>query len=382
MLIYFQISKAYPVLILNNNTASVNTSGLFGYWRFENESSGIAVDYSGYGNNGTLTSMNNSGNSTSGPTVNGMFGKAMQFDGVNDYVNIGNSTSFNITGEITVSAWVYPLSAPASEGRTAVSRYRWYSDAEYGWNLGASWTGNAFAFIVYNGSGVYGWAEDSNFFATKLNTWTHFVGVFKPSQYVYLYEDGVLVDSDTSVPINIVYNRSTDNVTIGRRSGDAQSYFNGTIDEVQIWNRSLTAGEISELYKSQVIYGTSTTFTGSNCNGLCSLYRNETLTVTNTENGTATVLPAGWNYYIYNTSGNQNYTQSSILLPINVTPSITTCTVFPSTQSITYGSSITQYCGSDYGSCKLYKNSTEITTLNNTAVVYGVGDHAFVGNLS
>ena len=52
---YFTIEKAKPVLIMSNNTAEVNTSGLVGYWKFD-EGVGTSVrDSSGEGNNGTFT---------------------------------------------------------------------------------------------------------------------------------------------------------------------------------------------------------------------------------------------------------------------------------------------------------------------------------------
>ena len=87
--------------------------------------------------------------------------------------------------------------------------------------------------------------------------------------------------------------------------------FNGTIDEAQIWNRSLTASEINELYQSKVVNQTTTTFTGSNCptaaqgaaDFTCNLYRNMSL-VSNPDTQT---LNSGFYYYIYNTTGGQNY---------------------------------------------------------------------------
>jgi len=105
--VWYSINKAKPVLILNNNTASVNTSGMVGYWRFENESLGYVTDYSGWNNTGTLTNMNNAGNTTSGP-IDGRFGKALQFDGVNGYVETPTNGFSNNQGSIEM--WMNPVS--------------------------------------------------------------------------------------------------------------------------------------------------------------------------------------------------------------------------------------------------------------------------------
>jgi hypothetical protein len=75
-----------------------NTSGLVGYWPFDEGTGTIAYDKSGNNNNGTLLN---------GPTwTSGKVGGALSFDGVNDYVNVGTSTILkNITSSITMSTW-------------------------------------------------------------------------------------------------------------------------------------------------------------------------------------------------------------------------------------------------------------------------------------
>jgi len=65
------------------------------------ETSSKAVDISRYGNNGTING--------AVWTSSGRFGSALQFDGVDDYVDCGNGASLNITTAVTVEAWVNPL---------------------------------------------------------------------------------------------------------------------------------------------------------------------------------------------------------------------------------------------------------------------------------
>ena len=90
------------------------------------------------------------------------------------------------------------------------------------------------------------WAVVSSF----LNKWTNFVGFYKPGVYMKLYQNRILVAEKTNlaVPSSIVYNAAVDPAVIGR-SVRSQSHFNGTIDEVRIYNRSLSPQEVYYLYK-------------------------------------------------------------------------------------------------------------------------------------
>ena len=94
LLLSFTLSATLDsqTLSQNSNLSIIKNlqNGLVGYWRFDEGSGSIAYDYSGNGNNGTLIN---------GPTwVDGILGKALEFDGVNDYVNIPDSSSLDING--------------------------------------------------------------------------------------------------------------------------------------------------------------------------------------------------------------------------------------------------------------------------------------------
>ena len=93
---------------INSSQNSKLTNGLVGMWSFNGpDMSGVtAYDRSGQGNNGTLTN---------GPSrVAGKIGQALSFDGVNDYVSIGNSATLqNLpdAGPFSVAFWVRNRSA-------------------------------------------------------------------------------------------------------------------------------------------------------------------------------------------------------------------------------------------------------------------------------
>ena len=87
------------LLSLTTGSAQANLSdGLVAHWPLDEGGDGTARDASGNGNDGTLN----------GPTWDsGKFGGALSFDGSNDFVDCGNSSTLDFgTGDFTVSAWI------------------------------------------------------------------------------------------------------------------------------------------------------------------------------------------------------------------------------------------------------------------------------------
>jgi hypothetical protein len=260
--------------------------------------------------------MNNSGNETSGPTTDGRFGNAMKFDGVNDYVDVGNTVAAG--KDITVIAWA----------KSATSTWN-----TYGWVTSAR-VANGYVVHTNNGSTsvtMYVLNSSGNYFSvgscspSDITTWHQYGVIYDDNQNkAYVVCDGQLTQSD----LDIVRTSGTIDPEIGRDYGYTNRYGNGTIDEVQIYNRSLSADEIKELYESTKPYGQPTTFTLTEQNtGDADVGYNlfwNTTNVTTTHNGTAIQLPAGYHYYLANTSGGQNYTRSALLLPVNITQNTST----------------------------------------------------------
>ena len=119
-----------------------------------------------------------------------------------------------------------------------------------GWNFGKTWVGDRFEFLVCNGTSGCENVGNSGFFATYLNQWVHTAGVFNSGETIQLYLNGNLTvnESTTITSIHTSEDIPLLQPTIGRRSGEAQSNWNGTIDEVSIFNRSLSASEINSIY--------------------------------------------------------------------------------------------------------------------------------------
>ncbi len=205
-------------------------TGLVGLWHFDNDSSmgendANIYDWSGNGNDGSVMGWNIT-------TANGKFRKAMQFDGADDYIDAGNSSSLSMTNAITVSAWVYPLGANDVWDKVI-------SKGEQTWGLELRTDLDTYGFTVYDTD--YRVAYGGNY---TIGRWTHLVGTFNGST-VKIYVNGKLSENTTTA--TAIANPGQYDLDIGRNSAGNQ-YSNAVIDEVAIYNRSLSAQEIKRLY--------------------------------------------------------------------------------------------------------------------------------------
>ena len=88
------------VTLTNGSSGNVTASRPVAAYDFEEASGSKVIDASGQGNHGTR-----SGNSR---ITQGRFGKALSFDGLNDWVTVNGAASVDLTTGMTVEAWVYP----------------------------------------------------------------------------------------------------------------------------------------------------------------------------------------------------------------------------------------------------------------------------------
>jgi len=210
--------------------SSLSDKTLVGYWPLNETSGTNAPDESGNGNDGTLVNMEDA------DWVDGVSGKCLSFDGVNEYVDCGNDTSLDITDAITVSAWYYSYNRDNWE--TILCKGANYPNDIY--NLGYESTTNTVTFIL---NFVSAGRQSINYIKNLEDGFHHVAGTYDGTT-MRLYIDGVEVNFD-----NYTDTIKTDNnpLQIGMRSS---SYIpaKGLIDEVRIYNTALTADEIKVLY--------------------------------------------------------------------------------------------------------------------------------------
>jgi hypothetical protein len=171
---------------------------------------------------------------------------AITFDGVDDYVSIGDKTQLKITGEITISVWV---KGNAQQNKGILSKYS-ATSAQRGYLLASENVANSQKITWYyqRSAGSFN-ADDTLTTSTNVldGTWHHIVATFLPSTYARIYVDGILNASDTTTIQSAIVN-NTAPVQIGLH--DTSTNFNGSIDDVRIYNRALTETEIAILAKS------------------------------------------------------------------------------------------------------------------------------------
>ena len=165
---------------------------------------------------------------------------SMEFDGTNDYVLCGDDTSLDITDDITMMAWV----KPATAGQTSHIAGRDKSGQQsYSLNINGS---NKYEFVFYVSGGAHKVTSST---ADTAGVWVHLVCTrHKSSGKNIIYVNGVAEDTDTDSTAAI----DNDDVqfSIGA-TGDFGSDFRGTIKNVAIWNRAITATEVQNvMYKS------------------------------------------------------------------------------------------------------------------------------------
>ncbi len=228
--------------LYQSNTCSVPayvpTNGLVGYWPF----CGNAYDVSGNNNNGAVN----------GATLStdrfGDSNSAYLFDGIDDIINSGGITFFNLNN-LSISIWYKELSLPngSSDEHTLLSKSTSLS-GEIGYRICTD-VDNIDRFIVSRlaipQSGT-GYVEGG---IASTGVWTNIIAV-KDGSNLIIYKNGVSVGTNASISAIISNNEPL--YFGGRINSSETRYFHGYLDDIGIWNRALTQQEITALYTSQV----------------------------------------------------------------------------------------------------------------------------------
>ena len=184
------------------------------------------TDLSGNANNGTLTN---------GPTFSGDNGGSIVFDGVDDYINILNNSSFNVTDNISVEIWVRIETTQSNNLGFLIK----YANGYLFYIVGVN---NTFAFDSRNGDGTY--YRTTGTTNIKDGVWKYLVGQKSGLSYK-VYVNGVLEGSTTANSVGSIAGNV--NLKLGTDDG---TYLNGRIATFKIYNRALSATEVLQNYNS------------------------------------------------------------------------------------------------------------------------------------
>ncbi|UCE98880.1 MAG: LamG domain-containing protein [Planctomycetota bacterium] len=209
---------------------------LISHWKFDEGSGTIAYDSAG-SNDGTLVN---------GPTwTTGKIDGALDFDGVDDYVDCGN-TFASVTGSATKSimAWVKPKTTDCSSGGLVIDLYR-RSDSSSAFKIRAHGNPAIWRAGYMKTPTTYGYFDSGVAVATE---WTH-IALVQDSSDVGVYINGVWRNGVSDGAAPSISNPPNASVGAYVYYGSALDCFNGTIDDVRIYDKALTAEEIQELYQ-------------------------------------------------------------------------------------------------------------------------------------
>ncbi len=228
-------------------------TNLVSYWRFENNANDETKT-----NNGTLTTP---------PTFvsSGQFDGAYDFDGDNDVITVTNDASLNLTTNFTLASWVYikgdgDYTSIISKGGLGTSG----EPHVYYLRIRPDDAGQTFQTFIMDEDGVADENEHGLMSTTpyEYNEWMHFASTYDGDK-LRLYVNGSLDATSSSINQNILTNIY--DIEIGRRfGGGANRYFNGTLDEMKVYNKTLNSTEVTELFNNGNQYKTSGTWESEN----------------------------------------------------------------------------------------------------------------------
>lgn len=220
--------KAILSLYSNTNSHLADSnylpSGIISLWKLD----GNLIDDAGTNDNGVL-------NGGTANFVDGKVGRALSFDGVDDYVNVSLSTPLSLS-QYTLSLWAYPKLKGTSQTDPVKQGILKLSDG----------TQNLRFFInpleIEHDLSPGIPTEQGNLFADfNINEWVFLTATFDGTN-VKLYKNGQLVTQATA---NMAIS-NINNIKISWQATD--KYFEGSIDEVAIYNKALTPEEIQSRY--------------------------------------------------------------------------------------------------------------------------------------
>jgi RHS repeat-associated protein len=218
-------SSSMTVAAIFTADASPVPSGLVAAYGFDEGSGTTAADSSGHGNTGTIHDAT--------WTSAGKYGNALDFDGSDSYVDVPSSSSLQLSDAMTIEAWVKPAfvgSAWQDVANKGPWDYALMATADNGGDgppaglgsIGGNW------YDLYGGTS--GLPEDE---------WSHLAITYDGAE-LNMYINGSWVASE---PASGTIESSDGDLVIGD-DFDFHAYYDGTIDELRIYNTALTQTQV------------------------------------------------------------------------------------------------------------------------------------------
>lgn len=209
--------------------------GLLAWWKLDETAGTVAADAAG-ANSGNLV----------GPAswVAGRINNAAALDGINRYINISNAPLV-VTNNFTITAWINPRVTPPDQGVFFCLRSRY---AESGIKLAVNRRNDLFI----EGQTATGWKQlYAALGGIQTNAWQHIAVIYDKSAFaVYLNGQHLTPAYGVSGWDGDIVMNPIGVTRIGAEGGSVPTYFfDGRIDDVRVYGRTLTPAEVTTLYQ-------------------------------------------------------------------------------------------------------------------------------------
>ncbi len=246
MLTFCSVLFVVALLSINAQAQLALTDGLVAYYPFDNN----VADASGENNDGRVD-LDHSFNPTPTTDRYGRADSAYLFDGVDDFIEIPHSDSLNMTTELTISLWV-KFDESVDNWQVFVAKGDYWNET-YGLIYHNTFRELNFWHADPDNSAYTSWIDP---LIPYNDVWHHIAAVYKSDQtkiYTQIYVDSnleVSTEVDIAVPRTGMINTNEKNFLIGRVNVAPYYHLNGALDDLVIYNRSLTEEDIGALYAS------------------------------------------------------------------------------------------------------------------------------------
>ncbi len=220
-----------------------------GWWKLDKGEGTTAYDYSGNGNNGTLTNMSPATDWL--PSTSCKLNRCLDFDGSNDFINMGNVLNFDGTDPFSFGFW-FKTSISSTTPSTIISKEILappYTGYYIGFAIdGTSTTQDSLGVAIVDSSTniLRKWTDT----AYNDGQWHHGLITYDGNQSVngiFIYVDGNLQSTSSSGTTISTTIANSSNFEVGARNGTNQP-FTGQVDEVRAYRYLLDANDVKIEY--------------------------------------------------------------------------------------------------------------------------------------